>query len=101
MKSFKIVSAGLILGAALFTGCSQKEEPAKELKAVVYTDEYNYVLYKVEIVNDKGEVFAEALDGAEGLYLDNNRINAEAGDIVRGIFDAADWEFIAAEKVTE
>lgn len=103
-------AAAVVVGASLFFGgynMNHKEEktvPAATVQTKAsfsYPDEYNFVKYRVELVNDKGEVFAEAFDGAEGLYLDNNRQHFEKGDVIQGIFDSSNWELVAVEMVEE
>lgn len=106
MKTFHFIQALTFTGGLLFGGCSgeevQQEKPyqvGEEAAPVVhYTEYFNYVLYKVTAVTEKGEVFGEALDGAEGLYLDKNDKGYKKGDIVRGTFDSLSWDFIEAEK---
>jgi hypothetical protein len=91
-KLGRIIGAVAISGALLLSGCSKTEE------AAIYPDKYTFELFRVELVNDKNEVFADSLDTEGGLYLDNNRNGFQVGDKINGVFDEG-GDLISTELV--
>jgi hypothetical protein len=91
-KLGRIIGVVTISGTILLTGCNKAEEAAS------YSDKYNYELFRVELVNDKNEVFADSLDSEGGLYIDNNKNDFKIGDKINGVFDES-GDLIAAELV--
>jgi hypothetical protein len=91
-KLNKFAAVLTVSGTLLLSGCSEVEE------AAVYPNGYSFESYRVELVNDKSEVFADSLDTEGGLYLDNNRNGFQVGDKINGVFDES-GDLIAAELV--
>lgn len=104
MKKFNIIAAAAVFsGGLIFGGCSEAIAPEtpKATAApsdVLYKDGKFFVNYHVTEVNAKGEVFADAFDGAEGLYLDTNENGFAVGDVIEGSF-TYEWDFIGAKLV--
>jgi hypothetical protein len=92
-KLGRLISIVAISGG-LLTACDQSEE------ATSYNDRYNYELFRVELVNDQNEVFADSLDTEGGLYIDNNRNAFKTGDKINAAFDES-GDLISVELVEE
>jgi hypothetical protein len=91
-KLNKFAAVLMVSGALLLSGCNEKEE------AAVYPNSYSFESYRVELVNNENEVFADSLDTEGGLYLENNRNGFQVGDKISAVFDG-NGDLIATELI--
>jgi hypothetical protein len=102
-----VLIMGFILGAESFENFKQEKHVAAATishmqETTAYQDDFVFEVFKIENVNDKGEIRGEIIGSSawstgEGIYLDDTYTKSDisslkVGDIILVVYDKQDYE---------
>ena len=100
MKKMNMFASVVLSGVLLLTGCN--EEGTQKQNTPTDGIEYNFSYWKVEMVNDKDEVYlSQMYGGKDWAIIAENKEGVKKGDFVRVTEDSEHGDFIASEKLEE